>query len=317
MPAELAAGTRPERAPGTPRVAFAGIGDEAGDTLDEQLRALEQLGWSTIELRTLDGCALAALDERSFARVADELGGRDVEVVAVASQLGGWDRPITRDVAHDVAELTVLADRCQRLGTRLVRVMSFLDGGLDEDAWGRRAIARLGELARRAQDAGLVLVHENCTGWAARSAERMLRMLDEVASPGLGLLFDTGNGIEYGYDAVDLLEPIAERVEHVHVKDAVATPAGARYVAPGSGDVDVAGCLTRLLAAGYAGAWSLEPHVDLRPHEGAGATCDVAPRGDRFVACGRALERLVDDAVLPAAPAWRRQPGSIVGGRGA
>ena len=109
-------------------------------------------------------------------------------------------------------------------------------------------------------------------------------MLDEVASPGLGLLFDTGNGIEYGYDAVDLLEPIAERVEHVHVKDAVATPAGARYVAPGSGDVDVAGCLTRLLAAGYAGAWSLEPHVDLRPHEGPG---DVRRRPAR-----RPLRRL-------------------------
>ena len=139
----------------------------------------------------------------------------------------------------DIAELDVLAERCPALGTRYVRVMSYPNDGLPDEVWGREAIRRLALLTARAEQAGLVLLHENCSGWAGRDADRVLRLLAEVDSPALGLVFDTGNGVEYGYDAYDLLTEllaaVPDRVLHVQVKDAAGTADRPDYCYPGQG----------------------------------------------------------------------------------
>ncbi|MFW6640940.1 sugar phosphate isomerase/epimerase family protein [Nocardiopsis algeriensis] len=280
------------------RPVFAGIGDEAAPDLAGQLAALAELGWDLLELRSVDGVPVAAMDERAFARAVQEIGDAGVRVVAVDSRIGNWSRPATGDFAPDLAEWEVLVRRCALLGTRLVRIMSYPSGGLDDAEWGRRVRLRLRELARRAEDAGLVLAHENCAGWAGESAERALDLLDAVDSPALRLLFDTGNGIAHGYGAPDMLHALVEHVVHVHVKDAVAGSGGdADYVPPGAGESGVAECLETLAAHGYTGALSLEPHLHMRPHLRASGT--DPGRGDHgaFVSAGRALERL-------AARAW-------------
>jgi sugar phosphate isomerase/epimerase len=273
---------------------LAGIGDEAAPDLDGQLAALAELGWNRLELRTVDGTALAALDERAFARAAGRIREAGTDVVAVASRIADWSRPATGDFAPDLAELDVLARRCAVLGTRLVRVMSYPRDGLPEAEWGRRVRARLRELARRAEDAGLVLVHENCAGWAGDRADRALELLAEVDSPALRLLFDTGNGVAHGYRAPEMLRDLLDHVAHVHVKDAVTAPdGGVDYVPPGRGEAGTAECLRLLAAHGYTGTLSIEPHLHLRPHlRVSGAD---PGRGDRpaFVAYGRALEDLV------------------------
>lgn len=262
-------------------IVLAGIGDEAAADLPGQLAALRALGWRHLELRGIGGVPVAALDEAAFARAAELIRAAGVTVVGVASKIGDWSRPITGDFAADLGELRVLAGRCAALGTRLVRVMSYPSGGLGEPEWGRRARARLRDLARRAEDAGLVLAHENCAGWAGDRADRMLDLLADVDSPALRLLFDTGNGVPYGYASAPLLAAVIEHVVHVHVKDAVAGPDGrVDYVPPGTGDAGVADCLRLLLAHGYTGALSLEPHVRLRPHLAAPGRTEP-PRGGR------------------------------------
>ena len=273
---------------------LAGIGDEAAPDLAGQLDAVRELGWNLLELRTLDGVPVAELGEEEFARAADRIGEAGVEVVAVAAKIGDWSRPVTGDFAVDLVELDVLARRCARLGTRMVRIMSFPSGGTTEPEWGRIARARVRELARRAEDAGLLLVHENCAGWAGDDADRALALVAEADSPALRLLFDTGNGIAHGYDAPALLAPLVEYVAHVHVKDAVAVPGGeTAYVSPGEGEAGVEECLRILEDHGYRGALSIEPHLHLRPHLRASGT--DPGRGDRaaFVEYGRATEALV------------------------
>ncbi|MFI7109621.1 sugar phosphate isomerase/epimerase family protein [Nonomuraea sp. NPDC050227] len=269
---------------------LAGIGDEAAPDLDGQLAAVGELGWNRLELRTVDGVPVAALGEQAFRRAARRLREARAEVVAVASKIGDWSRPVTGDFALDLAELDVLARRCPVLGTRLVRIMSFPSGGLPEPEWGRRVRHRLRELARRAEDAGLLLVHENCAGWAGDRADRMLDLVTGIGSPALRLLFDIGNGVAHGYPAAPMLREVVPYVAHVHVKDAVTGPCGeVVYVLPGEGRAGVAECLRLLSAHGYAGALSIEPHLRLRPH------LDDPGAGDRaaFVRYGRALERLV------------------------
>jgi sugar phosphate isomerase/epimerase len=269
---------------------LAGIGDEAAPDLDGQIAAVAELGWNRLELRTIGGVPIARLSDEVFHRAVERLRAAGVSVVGVAAKIGDWSRPVTGDFSIDLEELEVLSRRCPILGTRLVRVMSYPSGGLAESDWGRRARGRLRELALRAEDAGLVLVCENCAGWAGDRADRMLDLVSGVGSPALRLLFDIGNGVPHGYRPVPMLREIIEYVTHVHVKDALAGPDGQiTYVLPGSGAAGVGECLRMLLAHGYTGVLSIEPHLRLRPH------LAQAGRGDRaaFVEYGRALERLL------------------------
>lgn len=261
---------------------LAGIGDEAGPSLAEQVAAVTALGWSAIELRTVDGIALADLDDAAFDAVAATVAEHGLDVVCVDSRIGDWSSEITDDFSRDLEELRVLARRCRVLGARQVRVMSYPNAGLPPAEWERRVRRRLRELACRAEQADIALLHENCAGWAAEDAERMLALVDD----GLGLLFDTGNGVAYGYSGVELLAAIAPHVRHVHVKDGKAGP---RWTVPGRGDADVPGALALLAAHGYTGALSLEPHLALRPHERDGRTGEAGG----FHAAGRALEALL------------------------
>ncbi|NUT99530.1 MAG: sugar phosphate isomerase/epimerase [Saccharothrix sp.] len=257
---------------------LAGITDEAAADLPGQLAALAELGWSAIELRTIDHRPVAELGDREFGEVAKALSDRGVRAVCLASRIGGFARPVTAPFEDDLAELDTLLARCGALGTPFVRVMSYPNDGLAEGRWRDLVLARLATLAELAASAGVVLVHENCAGWAASRADRVLELLAEV--PGLRLLFDTGNGVPHGYDAYALLEQVVAHVVHVHVKDAV----GDRFVPPGQGAARVADCVALLRAHGYRGAWSLEPHVSLRPG------VSGAPDAGSFVAAGRALE---------------------------
>ncbi|MFD1146202.1 sugar phosphate isomerase/epimerase family protein [Saccharothrix hoggarensis] len=271
---------------GVPEPVLAGITDEAAPDLAGQLAVLAELGWSHVELRTVDGRAVAHLDDAEFAGLAKTLAAHDVRAVCLASRIGGWARPVNAPFEHDLAELDVLLRRCAELGTRYVRIMSYPNAGLSERRWRDRVVARVSLLAERAGTAGVVLLHENCSGWAGTSAERALELLAAVDNPALRLLFDTGNGVAHGYDGHAMLREVVSHVEHVHVKDAV----GDRFVPPGAGHARVADCVELLRAHGYRGAWSLEPHVSLLPHESGALAPDAAAA---FVAAGRAMAGLV------------------------
>ncbi|HWE91753.1 MAG TPA: sugar phosphate isomerase/epimerase family protein [Pseudonocardiaceae bacterium] len=270
---------------------LAGIGDEAASDLAGQLAAIDQLGWSAMELRTVDGVQLAELDDDEFGRMADQLDAAGVRVVCVASRIGSWARPISTPFEDDERELAVLARRCQRLGARYVRVMSYPNDGLSEPDWKRQVVDRLGRLAEQACRQDLVLLHENCSGWAGTSADRAMTILSEVDSPALRLLFDTGNGVAHGYDGYAMLAELIGHVEHVHIKDATRTGDRVVYTMPGAGQARVADCLRLLLDSGYRGALSLEPHVAGQPHAGGIGTGQDALSA--FVACGQALHRML------------------------
>jgi sugar phosphate isomerase/epimerase len=300
---------------------FAGIADEAAPGLTGQVAAVRELGWRQIELRSVDGTAIADLDERAFGRLAETLADAGLSAVCVDSRIANWARPITAPFEDDLRELEVLARRCAALGTRYVRIMSYPNdpgAALAEEEWGRRVVTRVRTLAARAEDAGLVLLHENCSGWAGTRPDRMRRLVDAAGGTALRLLFDIGNGIAYGYEAYEVLADVVDLVAHVHVKDATGTSADPVYTMPGDGDSRVADCLRLLLRHGYAGTVSIEPHLTVRPHETGYRTGDrESALAESFVAYGRRLERLV--AELPVdmgrfsrSPSVARQDGGTL-----
>ncbi|AXB48007.1 sugar phosphate isomerase/epimerase family protein [Amycolatopsis albispora] len=270
-------------------LSFAGIGDEAGARLAAQVGAIRRLGWRQLELRSVDGRAIADLGLDGLRRVETAISDAGLEVVCLDSRIGNWARPITEPFARELHELDELLDWCLALDTRFIRIMSYPNADLPEDEWRRRVLDRVRRLVDRAAEVDVVLLHENCSGWAGSSAERALELLAAVDSPYLRLLYDTGNGVAHGYAGHDLLAEVVEHVEHVHVKDAVVVDGEARFRLPGQGEARVADSLRLLLECGYRGAFSLEPHLTTVPHQGKVAGDTAA---DAFVAAGRELERL-------------------------
>lgn len=245
-----------------------GILDEAGEDWADQLGTAETLGWQQIELRNIGGLAVSDLPNATFGAIAADLRSSGMSVVCIDSRIGNWSRRITASFDKDLEELAILADRAADVGCSFVRVMSFPNDGLPETEWREKVLDRMARLTAIAERANIVLLHENCAGWAGQDPAKAVDMVESIASRHLRLLFDAGNGRAYGYAEIDYLRATLAYVEHVHVKDAIGTGTDVRYVDPGEGECRLGDSITALLGAGYRGAFAIEPHKTTRPHEG-------------------------------------------------
>jgi len=88
-----------------------------------------------------------------------------------------------------------------------------LEGYTDDDAFGW-CIASIEKCLPKAEECGVVLALENHWG-LSRTPEALLRIVDAIDSPWLGILMDTGNFLD---DPYDKLEKIAPRAVFVQAK---------------------------------------------------------------------------------------------------
>jgi sugar phosphate isomerase/epimerase len=243
------------------------IGDESSTTLEGQIEAHLSAGLTGIELRTIASRGIDELTNAEMLRVALALDRAGLEVPVIDTPIGGWSVDLATSMDDELERLRLFARRGADVGCRHFRVMSYPCDERSEAQWRRESLRRIVLLTDAAAALDIVLLHENCHGWAARSPEATIEMLEQAQSPHLRLLFDIGNGLAYSYEAFAFLQGILPWVEHVHVTDGVGR-VEPRYVLPGAGEARVAACCAMLLASGYEGWFSLEPHIALVPHEG-------------------------------------------------
>ena len=93
--------------------------------------------------------------------------------------------------ASEVVKVKQWVEVAERLGAPMVRVFAGWPEGTAAERWDDM-IANLREAAAFAQAAGVRLGLENEAGFTPSVAEHV-RILEEVGSPALGLLLDTGN----------------------------------------------------------------------------------------------------------------------------
>lgn len=119
-------------------------------------------------------------------------------------------------------------------------------------------LANIGTLAEAAQAAGITIALE-IHGDLMASGERSLPLLEKIDHPAVKANYDTAN-VEYyaGVAAVDDLPFIADRLAHVHLKDARGGQGKWDFPAIGEGHVDFARVLEILRDAGYEGPYSVE-----------------------------------------------------------
>ncbi len=270
---------------------FSGIGDEAGADLQTQIRAQRELGWKHLELRIVDGVNITQCDDNAFARIAGAIDEAGVQISCLGSAIANWARPITCDIEIDRADLKRAIPRMKRLKCTLIRVMSYPnhpDEPWPEQKWRRESIARMKYLAGMAEDAGITLVHENCSGWGGLSAENSIVLLGEVASPALKLVFDTGNPVDYGQDTWEYYQKVHTDIAYVHVKDGRHTKNGIEYCYCGEGEGHVLEVLNDLRDRAYTGGVSIEPHLTAIIHTGKTAD-DTTVQYRSYIEYGRRL----------------------------
>jgi len=249
-----------------------GIADEGSPELKDQIRIHRELGWNTLELRLIGKTNVCAIDDSAFDRVYATLQEQQMGVICFASSIANWARPITSEFQADVEELQRAMPRMRRLGARFIRVMSYPNDGLSEADWRKETIRRMKQLARIAADGDVIMVHENCSGWGGMSPENQKILLEEVHSPNLQIVFDTGNPVGEGHppeETWDFYQTALPFIKHVHIKDCAKTDKGEiEYTFPGEGQSMVRRILGSLLDLGYDGAFSIEPHITAQIHLG-------------------------------------------------
>lgn len=274
-------------------IKLTGIADEAGAPLDVQIKIHKELGWDSIESRVIevDGVKgnLHEVPEPIFEKACEMLAEANMKVSGFGSIIGNWAHKIEDDFSITEAEIARAIPRMQKLGTKLIRIMSYAvrkdaDGNDLPDQYEAERIKRVAEIKKRFDDAGLTVIHENCMNWGGMGPSYVKRLNDAV--PGLKWVFDTGNPVIIPdrdkpgkqQDSWEMYQAIKPHIAHVHIKDAVFNPTtkDGDYKFPGEGDGQVERICADLIATGYEGYISIEPHVAVVFH-GAGAADNLSP----------------------------------------
>ncbi len=256
------------------------VNDELKAPLAATIAFAEENGVTALEMRSIDGRNFLALSPDEQKDAARRIADAGLKVVGLASPLLKWAAPgraagrlgdqfgfeIGTRSLGEIARLA--ADAVHRLGTRNVRIFSFLtyEGFKLADLEGT-----LDELLALAEREDLVLHVENEPVCNIRDETDLMALMQARRHPRLRALLDIGNiyatGVKPDAGRMAALMPF---VDHMHFKD-FSIGAGRRHVAVGEGDVPYGAFIDACLAAapGRALTLSVETHV---PDDPVGAT---------------------------------------------
>ena len=274
---------------------LSGIADEAGKPIETQIKAHREIGFDHIEVRNVNETTLAYASDEEFDQIHQKLNKAGLQVSCFASQLANWAREITGPLDKDIDELKRSIPRMKKMNTPFIRVMSWTnkESKLSDAEWRDKAISRMKELARIAEDGGITLVHENCDGWGGLGPQQTLELLSEVNSPALKLVFDTGNCPSHDQDTWEYYSAVKQHIVYVHIKDYKLGDGDKTACYPGEGVARVRDVVKDLLASGYNGGFSIEPHMASVVHLGKESDADAMY--NTYVEYGRRMMALVSE----------------------
>ena len=283
-----------------------GITDEEGALIDTQIKAVKELGWNTIEARSVEvegfpKANLHDIADEAFDVIEEKLKKAGVGVYCFGSTIANWGKKI--DDPFDLSEVERAIPRMQRLGSQYVRIMSYAvrEG---EDQLEEERFHRLREITKRFLDAGITPVHENCMNYGGMSWQHALKLLENV--PGLKWVFDTANPVFNDdrskpepmpkQDPWEFWTHLKKHTVHIHVKDAIwdNSKNDADYTLPGKGDGAVRRILSDALESGYDAGISIEPHLAVVFHDDS-VKASNEEIYQSFIGYGKALMELLDD----------------------
>jgi sugar phosphate isomerase/epimerase len=240
---------------------LSGFVDEISSDFTEQCAVASGLGLEHVELRSAWEVNILDLKEEQLAVMKETLAEHGLEVSSIGSPIGKIfiDEPFP---AH-LQRMRHAAEVAHFFGAPYIRIFSFfLRPGADPAGHRDEVISRMRALARVAEEADLILLHENEKEIYGDIPARCLDIVRPVGSPHLRLAWDPANFVQVGVrpytDGYAMLRP---HIEYVQIKDALA--ADGTVVTAGRGDGEVADTIRALRHDGFDGFFSLEPHLNI------------------------------------------------------
>ncbi len=252
-------------------------------TLAQVIDATKRYGFDGIEMRLLDGEIIPPnLPPHDRERVATECKAADVPICCLDTSLriatSATDADARIETERDAAAYLELA---YAWGAPVIRVFGGEPQGGKSPAEIVEPMADLlNRIGQRAEQLGVGVALETHDSFAA--SKDVMRVLDQVRSSHVGVLWDTHHPYRMGESVAETYERVVSRLFHVHVKDAQkdeSARTGWHLVLLGEGEVPVGETVTYLRNAGYdkwvAVEWekkwhpSIEPPEVALPHDGA------------------------------------------------
>lgn len=238
---------------------LSGFGDEIDDDPAIQMAVLQALGANHIEVRSAWGTNIVEMSSEQLKSLKVLLDGHAMKASAIASPIGKVD--VGLPVEHELERLDRAITAAKVLGTDYIRIFSFYyPAGATPESVRTNVLERMSALAARAQQAGVILLHENEKGIYGDTPDRVLDIMESVSSPALKVAWDAANFVQVG------VRPFAEGyaklrpyLEYLQIKDALLSDG--KVVPAGEGDGDVLQTIQALHDDGFTGFASLEPHL--------------------------------------------------------
>ena len=251
----------------------------------------QRLGCSSISFRhqdlatalhTMRGLGFEEIDLGALPGVCDHvpyvLDAEAVEAVAAVVNISGLRvRSVNGDIGDLNAELDAGAQEARERHLEMLLTLAAKTGAralvlpcgaidheplrsLDEDI--DLVAAQLIQAAGRAAEFGVELWTESLHYYRlCWNTERAQLLADRLAGSDVGIVMDFSHIVASGGDPVDFVDRFADRVKHVHLRDAVAATddePGNINLSIGNGEADFAAGLAALRSVGYTGHFSLE-----------------------------------------------------------
>jgi 3-dehydroshikimate dehydratase len=232
--------------------------DEISPDPQVQIDILTRCGVKHIELRSIHQTNVLDLTDvqvQEFKALLDQNGFR---LSAIGSPIGkiAIDQPFEPHLKRFARALEL----CQVFDTPNIRVFSYYKpDGTTWDQWRGEIMARMTEKVRRAEEAGVRLLHENEHNIYGDDPKRVADLLTTVNSPSFQAAYDAANYVFCGYDPWAGWQRTKAWTKHFHIKDWKAGETHGSLAGEGQGRIPEV--IAEATKAGYDGFATLEPHL--------------------------------------------------------
>src|SRR5687768_1641144 len=109
---------------------FSGIGDEAANRIDDQIRAIKALGWENLEARNVEVPGFPKgnihdIPDAAFDILVEKVQTAGIKINCFGSAIGNWGKKIDEPFDSSLAEAKRALRRVRGRGPRLVGIMGF------------------------------------------------------------------------------------------------------------------------------------------------------------------------------------------------
>lgn len=237
-------------------ILLSAFADEAAQSLEEQIEALQKNKIQGIELRTVNGVNVADFYPVLSAAVYDSLRQASIKVSCLATPLGKV--PVEAPIKQELERLKKLAQTAHALHCDRLRIFSFYVPAGQAELHRSEVFSHLDRLLDVAAQEGVRLLHENEKDIYGDTAERCLD-LHQTFGPRLGAILDPANYVQVGSDPLQACLQLDPWLEYLHIKD--CNKSDGHIVPAGQGDGQILAILQNYLAKPGRVSIAVEPHL--------------------------------------------------------